>query len=395
MKTVEQQAKWNPVEGFVPDARDIVGKLTYFGSKVWSDPKLKIVDRPIPKIGPTEVLLKIRACGICGTDVHMLQTKADGRIMYPGLTAFPCVTGHELSGTVVEAGELAIDKLTGKRFKEGSAVCAEEMLWCGRCRPCVDGYPNHCEALQEIGITVDGAFAEYMKIDAKYCWSLEPLNERYSEDQKYLAGSLVEPNCVAYNAVIVRGGGISPGDYVVILGAGPIGLGAMCILKRMGARKVIVSEPNAARAKMAEKMGADVIINPAKEDFVSRILKETDGMGAKLYLEATGLPRTVWPGIETAIWKGRGVNATVVIVARADAKIEVTGEVFQVRRAQIVGAQGHSGHGTFPRVINLMAGGMDMTPMVTKKITLDEVPENVLALQKDLTNCKISYVAEK
>ena len=394
MKAVELRAKWDPTEDFELGAKDIEGKLTYLSSKAWRYPQISVVDRPMPKIGPTEVLLKVQASGICGTDVHLGQAKEDGRVMYPGLTAFPCVLGHEFSATVAEAGQQAIDKFTGKRFETGTAVCAEEMLWCGGCRPCADGYPNHCEALQEIGITVDGAFAEYIKVDARYCWSVEPLAENYDQQQKCLCGSLVEPTSVAFNAVIERGGGIRPGDYVVILGSGPIGMAATAILKRSGARKVIVSEPQPDRAAMAERMGADVIINPNKEDFVSRVLSETDQMGANLYLEATGLPQVVWADVEKTIWNGRAINATVVVVARAEAKMPVAGEVLQVRRARIVGAQGHSGHGTFPRVINLMASGMDMTPLITKKITLDQVPENIIALQTDLSNCKISYVAD-
>jgi (R,R)-butanediol dehydrogenase/meso-butanediol dehydrogenase/diacetyl reductase len=118
-------------------------------------------------------------------------------------------------------------------------------------------------------------------------------------------------------------------------------------------------------------------------------------MGAALYLEATGLPAIVYPGIEKAIWEGRTLNSTVVVVARAEEKMPVTGEVLQVRRARIVGAQGHSGHGTFPRVIECMASGMDMTSMITKKITLDEVPENIIALQTDRKNCKITCVMDE
>jgi threonine dehydrogenase-like Zn-dependent dehydrogenase len=92
-------------------------------------------------------------------------------------------------------------------------------------------------------------------------------------------------------------------------------------------------------------------------------------------------------------WKGRTLNSTVVVTARAEAKMPVTGEVLQVRRARIVGAQGYSGHGTFPRVIECMADGMDMTPMITKKVSLEELPENILKLQTDRTECKITYVA--
>jgi (R,R)-butanediol dehydrogenase/meso-butanediol dehydrogenase/diacetyl reductase len=113
-------------------------------------------------------------------------------------------------------------------------------------------------------------------------------------------------------------------------------------------------------------------------------------MGADLFMEATGLPEIVYPGIEKVIWEGKTLNSTIVVTARAEAKIPVTGEVLQVRRANIVGAQGHSGHGTFPRVINSMADGMDMTPMITKKISLEEVPENIIELQTNRKQCKIT-----
>jgi len=197
---------------------------------------------------------------------------------------------------------------------------------------------------------------------------------------------------VAYNAVIERGGGIRPGDNVIILGGGPIGVAACAILKRMGAAKVILSEPEPARAKLGKKLGADFIVNPKREDFAKRALELTDGMGASLILEATGLPTMVWPGVEKIIWEGRTLNTTVVVVARADAKMPVTGEVLQVRRARIIGAQGHSGHGTFPRVIECMAAGMDMTPMITKKISFRQVPKHIEMLRDDRQNCKITCV---
>ena len=104
------------------------------------------------------------------------------------------------------------------------------------------------------------------------------------------------------------------------------------------------------------------------------------------------MPTIVYPQIEQTIWLGRTLNATVVVLARADAKMPVTGEVLQVRRASIVGSQGHSGHGTFPRVIECMADGMDMTRIVTKRISLDEVPENVEMLRDDRQECKITCV---
>ncbi len=394
MRAVRLYAEWDPKPEFVLGPKDIDGRQTYLGSKVYRNPQIKIEEIDVPKPGPGEVLIEVKVCGICGSDVHMAQPDDDGYIWYPGLTGFPCTLGHELSGIVREAGQGALDKNTNKPYKGGEWVTAEEMLWCGSCKPCADGWPNHCERLDEIGFNVNGAFARYIVLPTKVLWSLDALKGKYKDEEVFKLGSMVEPSSVAYNAVIERGGGIRPGDNVVILGGGPIGMAACAVLKRQGAGKVILSEPEEGRAKLALELGADYIINPARESFSERVLDITDGMGASLYLEATGLPTVVYPEIEKAIWDGRTLNSTIVVVARADAKIPVTGEVLQVRRARIVGAQGHSGHGTFPRVIQSMAEGMNMLPMMTKTIKLDEVPENIVNLRADRKECKISCIMD-
>ncbi|MCD6123490.1 MAG: alcohol dehydrogenase catalytic domain-containing protein, partial [Spirochaetales bacterium] len=131
MKAVVISADWDPRPTYKPTSKDIAGKLTYLGSQVWRNPRLSIEERPKPEIGPTDILIKVRACGICGSDVHMSQKDEDGYMLYPGLTAFPATLGHEFSGEVVEAGEFAVNKRTGKRYEMGEAVCVEEMLWCG------------------------------------------------------------------------------------------------------------------------------------------------------------------------------------------------------------------------------------------------------------------------
>jgi len=206
----------------------------------------------------------------------------------------------------------------------------------------------------------------------------------------FLLGSLVEPTSVAYNAVIERGGGIRPGQHVVILGGGPIGAAACAILKRAGAKSVILSEPSEKRREMALSMGATHAIDPFKVNVADTVLEITEGAGADLILEATGLPSVVWADVEKIIWEGRTINATVVIVARADDRIPLNGEVLQVRRAEVVGSQGHSGHGTFPNVINAMSAGMDVSPMITKQIRLEESEENCILLQKDRDEVKIT-----
>lgn len=392
MRGVSLFADWDPRPDFVLGPKDIEGKQTYQGSRVWRNPRVEIVEYDIPKPGPREVLLEVKACGICGSDVHIAQKDDQGYTWYPGLTGFPAILGHEVAGMVVEAGSEARDKATNELFKGGERVCTEEMIWCGECKPCADGYPNHCERLDEIGININGGFAKYIVLPARTVWSLEPLADIYSEDDIFVAGGLVEPTSVAYTAVVERGGGIRPGDKVVICGGGPVGVAACAIMKRQGASVVIISEPEEARARLGLKMGADYAINPIEENFSEKVLDLTHGMGADLYLEATGLPTIVYPQIEQTIWLGRTLNATVVVLARADAKMPVTGEVLQVRRASIVGTQGHSGHGTFPRVIECMADGMDMLPIVTKRITLDKVPENLEMLRDDRRECKITCV---
>ncbi len=390
MRTVCLNAEWDPRPEFKLGSRDVEGKLTYLGSKVWRNPRIEIVEKEIPEVGAEEILVEVKACGICGSDVHMRQSDPDGYIFYPGLTAFPSTLGHEFSGVIVEAGAEARNKRTGQRFEPGEAVCSEEMIWCAQCKPCADGYPNHCERLEELGFSIDGAYGKYVTVNARYAWSLESLRELYGEEKMFHLGSLVEPTSVAYNAVIERGGGIRPGQNVVILGGGPIGAAACAVLSRSGAAAVILSEPSQPRREMALKLGATHAIDPTQANAAEAILDITKGEGAKIILEATGLPSVVWPDVEKIIWEGKALNTTVVVVARADDKIPLTGEVLQVRRASVVGSQGHSGHGTFPNVISAMATGMDVSPMITKQISLNDVEENLLMLQTDRDEVKIT-----
>lgn len=174
------------------------------------------------------------------------------------------------------------------------------------------------------------------------------------------------------------------------MGAGPVGAAACAILRRAGANAVILSEPSASRRDMGLEIGATHVINPTNENVADKVLEITEGHGVGLILEATGLPSVVWKDVEKIIWEGRAVNTTVVVVARADDRIPLNGEVLQVRRAEVIGAQGHSGHGTFPNVISCISSGMDVSPMITKTISLDEVEENLTKLQTDRDDVKIT-----
>ena len=116
MQGVTLVADWSPKPGFKLGSKDIEGRQTYLGSQVWRNPRLEIREYDIPTPGPEEVLMEVKACGICGSDVHMAQADKDGYIFYPGLTGFPSILGHEFSGVVVEAGKKAFDKRTNKPF---------------------------------------------------------------------------------------------------------------------------------------------------------------------------------------------------------------------------------------------------------------------------------------
>jgi threonine dehydrogenase-like Zn-dependent dehydrogenase len=178
----------------------------------------------------------------------------------------------------------------------------------------------------------------------------------------------------------------------VILGGGPIGLAAGAILKRAGANKLILSEISETRSAIGKKMGFDHIINPVREDLAERILEYTSGIGAKIYIETTGSPHLLIKDIENTIMRGRKINSTVVLVSKTHDKIPITGEIFQIRNANIVGIEGDTGSNIFPKLIGLIESGMDLTPMVTSRITLEEVPQKINELNKSKIDCKVVAV---
>ena len=221
MKGLVLEAKWDPRPGYVvSDWEKMTGKAIT-GSSIWRYPKLAVQDRPVPQIKPDQVLIEVKSCGVCGSDIHFLETDKEGYMFYPGLTKFPSITGHEFAGRVAEVGSEVED------LHAGDPVTVEEMIWCGHCTPCRNGFPNHCTNLEELGFTIDGGFANYIAVGAKYCWKVDGILERYGEEQGYDVAALSEPTSVSYNAMFTRAGGFKPGAYVSVFGAGPIGLAAI------------------------------------------------------------------------------------------------------------------------------------------------------------------------
>ncbi|MCD6310667.1 MAG: alcohol dehydrogenase catalytic domain-containing protein [Candidatus Eremiobacteraeota bacterium] len=370
MQSVVLEADWEPVEGYVvSDFEKETGKAIT-GSSIWRNPRLSVKEVKIPEIKPDQVLIKIKACGVCGSDIHFHQTDENNYMLYPGLTKFPTIIGHEFSGIIEEVGPEV------KNFKIGDMVTAEEMIWCGECIHCRNGFPNQCLNLEEIGFTINGSMAEYIAIGAKYCWKLNAIMDRYhDEDKVYELGATVEPSSVAYNGMFEIGGGFRPGAFVTIYGTGPIGLACCSLAKIAGAARVIAFEVSGTRRKLAKDMGADYVYDPVALEKEGKrpsdiVMELTGGEGANFQVETAGAPTLTIPEMERAM----AVNSTIIQIGRAAHRVSMYLEQFQVKRGHLHGAQGHSGHGNFPNVIRLMAAGLlDTTKMITSRYNFEEI----------------------
>jgi len=381
MKGLVLSAEWDPRPDYaLTDWEKKTGKAVT-GSAVWRHPRLEVKETADPQIAPDQVLLRIKACGVCGSDMHFYETDAQDYILYPGLTKFPAILGHEFAGQVVQVGDAVED------LEVGDMVTAEEMIWCGHCRPCRDGYPNHCTNLEELGFTIDGAFAEYIAVGSKYCWKLNDLMDVCGGDENavYEMGATVEPSSVAYNCVFERAGGFRPGATVVVYGQGPIGLTAAAECKAAGAAKVIAFEISGPRRAVSPKMGADYVYDPTAVDPYQVVMDLTHGRGAELQVEVAGAPDKTIPVMERCV----AINGKIAQVGRAATRVPMYLETLQVRRGQVYGSQGHSGHGIFPSVISMMAAGLiDTRNMITAHYALDQVVD-AIAQSTKRTDAKI------
>jgi hypothetical protein len=364
MKGLVLNAMWSPRPDYhVSDWEEETGKAIT-GSSIWRYPKLEVQDRPDPKIKPDQILLEVKACGVCGSDLHFYETDSDGYMLYPGLTKFPAITGHELAGKVVEVGQEVKD------LKVGDMVTVEEMIWCGHCTPCRNGFPNHCSNLEEIGFTTDGGFANYLAIGAKFAWKINAIAERFGDEKKaYEVAAMTEPTCVSYNAMFSRAGGFKPGHFVAVFGGGPIGLAAIGLAEAAGAGKIAAFEVMAERRELAKKLGADYVYDPRDIRVAEVLMDLSKGEGFNFFVEAAGAPHLTVPEMV----KSLAINGKIVQIGRAARDVPMYLETLQVRRAQVFGAQGHSGDENFPNVIRMVASGrLDLSPMITARYVLKD-----------------------
>lgn len=369
MKGLVLDAKWDPRPDYPLSEWEKQTGKAITGNSVWRYPKLEVRDWPDPEPGPQDVVLAVQACGVCGSDMHFYETDKDHYILYPGLTRFPTILGHEFSGKVVATGPEV------KMLKIGDMVTVEEMIWCGRCIPCRNGYPNHCSNLEELGFTIPGAFANYIAVDEKYCWKIDAIAERLGDETKaYELAAMTEPTCVAYNAMISRAGGFRPGHYVSVFGAGAIGLASIGLARAAGAGMIVAFEISPQRRELAHKVGADYVYDPREVSPGAVLMELSKGEGFNFHVEAAGAPHLTVPEMEKAL----AINAKVVQIGRAAQRVPMYLETFQVRRSQIFGAQGHSGDENFPNVIRLVASGrLDLSPIITARYALAQTVDAI------------------
>jgi hypothetical protein len=370
MKAVVLNAEWAPRTGVTVDPAQAERRWAVNANQVYRNPSAsyETIDDP-GEPGPRDVILKVGACGICGSDVHMFETDDEGYMLLPYHLRTPVVTGHEFAGKIVAKGSEVTE------FEVGDLVSAEEIQWCGQCTECRGGYWNQCRYIEDLGFTINGGFAEYAKVDAKYCWSLNAVLERYGDETVALeVGSMTEPVSVSYEGMFTRAGGFLPGSAVAVFGGGPIGLAAVALAKAAGASKIFCFEPLPERRALAEKLGATHGADPTAIDAVALVEEETKGTGVAMAVECTGNFPAVMRTIEQTI----GVGGKVSVVGMDGRPAQLNFIDHQLRAASVYGTVGHSGSWDFPNVIRLMASGqIDMHHAITRRFPLEQLVDAV------------------
>ncbi len=385
MRGLLLNAEWAPKKEYRLTKEEREEKIAYKGNMVWKNPVYSVESGlPDPIIGKNDVLIEVAACGVCGSDINILSKDHEDYILFSGECSFPVILGHEFSGTVVEVGKNV------KNLKVGDMVTAEECQWCGECKACRAGWFNQCFNLKQLGFYsgINGAFSDYVAVNEKYCWALEPLGQRYSDAEKILeAGSLIEPTAVAYEGIFSIGKGFPPGGHVAIYGAGPIGLAAIQLVRASGAAKIIAFEPKEFRQKLAKKMGADYVFNPYSRDDTEydTIMDITSGEGVSMAIEASGSFSINVPRLEELI----GVGGKIVIIGMSPEYPRIEPSIYQNKAGCLYGSLGHAGHDNFKNVINLMASGrIDMLQTITARYSIDNAVEAIFNAEKE-NNAKV------
>jgi scyllo-inosose 3-dehydrogenase len=380
VKAILLEADWDPRPGYPTTNQEVLSRKATMASQVWRRPRFTPVDLPDPTPAHGQVLLRVLACGVCGSDTHCYERDDDGYVLFSGPVRLPVVVGHEYTAEVLEVGPGV------RNLRPGQLVVGEGMLYCGVCEACRVGQPNQCPDLDMLGFSSQGAYAEYLVADERMLWSLDGLAEALGDAvQAAEWGALVEPVGCSYNGMFVSAGGIAPGAHVAVFGCGPIGLGAIALARAAGAATVLAFETVSERRDIAVAMGADAAWDPREVSASEVIRDRTRGWGADMIVEAAGAGLSTIPEIERAFAPG----GAMVYLGRTGERVPVMLDVMVTKAARIAGARGHVGRGIFPRIIRLLeAGRRDLKPMITARVPFEHTID-ALRLSTKRTDAKI------
>ncbi|GIP31407.1 zinc-binding dehydrogenase [Paenibacillus sp. J2TS4] len=311
--------------------------------------KVEIREVPIPQLGPKDVLIKVMAAGVCGSDLHM----------YHDIQGFevkrPVTLGHEYSGIVAEVGrEVTL-------FQQGDRVVSETPAYvCEKCIYCRTGQYNLCPTRRGFGVLEDGAMAQYVK-------TRETIVHKIPDSVSFEKAAMTEPTCVAYNAV-AHHSRIRPGDYVAVFGPGPIGL--MCVqvakLFNPGQLTIVGTKADHNRLEIAKQFGADTAIVADEQDVVKEIMSYGDGLGPDLVLDAVGISITLKQSIDVVRPAGQ-----ITKIGWGPAPVGFTLDPLIQKAARLQGSFSHNWP-MWEKVLLMMAKGeLDPLPM-TKTYGMDD-----------------------
>lgn len=320
---------------------------------------VQVLNVPKPSIHADEVLIKVAYCGICGSDITAYKT---GNYVV-GLTI-----GHEFSGTIEKVGSKVEDLEVGDR------VTGNGVIPCGKCSFCMSGKPSLCESMEMPGATLNGAFAEYIKLPARIIYKLP-------EELSLLDATLVDPlACVLHS---IKLSSFKPLDSVLIQGAGPLGVLTLETLKK-SAGKIMVTEVSDGRKKLAQDLGADLVIDPKEENLPAVIERQTDGLGVDVVFDTAGVPETLSENF-TLVRKG----GEIMVVGITEEP--TPSDFFTVVLNEITIRGAYCGFNEYPLAIEMLSKGLISTrKIITSIIKLEEIDEKGFkSLTKPINDCKI------
>lgn len=314
---------------------------------------LRIEECDMPRVGAEEILIQVKACGVCGTDVHIYEGDKGAAEVSP-----PIILGHEFSGVITKVGEEVVEYQVGER------VCVDPNCYCGVCEACRNGVPHYCAHMIGYGTTVNGGFAQYCVVNQRQVYKL-------GEHTTFEQGAMAEPvACCLHGIDMCK---IHSGHQVVVIGGGMIGLLMVQLARLSGATKVALLEPVESKRQLGKKLGADVCIDPIHDD-VKQILKENGMTWINTVIECVGKPSAIEQAIDIA-----GNKAVVMMFGLTKPDEIISVKPFQIFQKELELKASYINPYTQKRALDLIdSGRLDVTSMVYEVYNLEQL-EDILS----------------